>query len=57
MKRFSAPPGLPRPRNPITQAQVMGKGGVHQKSTKALRRTERQDLARLIREDCMAVDG
>lgn len=23
----------------------------------ALRRTERQDLARLIREDCMADDG
>ena len=49
MKRNAGPSCSPKPRNPITQAQVMGKGGVHQKTKKAIRRGDRQDLARLIR--------
>lgn len=49
MKRGSRPSGLPKARNPIAMTQVMGKGGAHQKTKKALRQAERQDRARRIR--------
>lgn len=40
-----------KPRNPVARSPLLGKGGVHGKSTGALRRKARMDLAKLPQEE------
>ena len=39
----------PKPRNPVARSPLMGKGGVHGKSTRAKRRQEKIELSKLAR--------
>jgi hypothetical protein len=41
---------LPPPRNPVARSPLLGKGGVHEKSTGAKRRQARMALQRQLRE-------
>lgn len=41
-------PSLGKPRNPVARSPLLGKGGVHEKSTSAKRRRAKVELAREI---------
>ena len=41
---------VPKPRNPVARSPLLGKGGVHEKSTGAKRRQARMALQRQLRE-------
>ncbi len=40
---------LPKPRNPVARSPLLGKGGPHGKSTRARRRQDKVELAKLTR--------
>jgi hypothetical protein len=40
----------PRPRNPVARSPLLGKGGVHGKSTAAKRRRDKVELVQKMRE-------
>jgi hypothetical protein len=44
------PPATLTPRNPVARSPLLGKGGVHGKSTAALRRAAAMALARVKRD-------
>ena len=41
---------LPPPRNPVARSPLLGKGGVHEKSTGAKRRAAKMRVQRVLRE-------
>jgi hypothetical protein len=43
-------PALPPPRNPVARSPLLGKGGVHERSTGAKRRQARIALQRQLRD-------
>lgn len=50
MKRAKKhPPPLPAPRNPVARSPLLRKGGVHGKSTGAVRRAAKMDVQKLLR--------
>jgi hypothetical protein len=44
------PPAPPKMRNPVARSPLLGKGGVHGKTTAAKRRAAKVELARQARE-------
>jgi hypothetical protein len=44
------PPPVPKVRNPVARAPILGKGGPHGKSRGALRRKANVELARIRRD-------
>jgi hypothetical protein len=50
VKRAKQQPVPPRPRNPVARSPLLGKGGVHGKSTAAKRRRDKVELAQQLRE-------
>ena len=49
MKRAKKHPP-PRPRNPVARSPLLGKGGVHGKTTRAKRRHAKVELQKLARD-------
>ncbi|MFO1303964.1 MAG: hypothetical protein U1F54_09545 [Burkholderiales bacterium] len=41
------PPAPPKVRNPVARSPLMGKGGVHGKTTRAKRRLAKMELAKV----------
>ena len=51
MKRAKRhPPPVPKVRNPVARAPILGKGGPHGKSTRAKRREANVELRKLARD-------
>ena len=51
MKRAKRhPPPVPKVRNPVARAPILGKGGPHGKSTRAKRREANVELRNLARD-------
>lgn len=46
MKRAKRSP--PKIRNPVARSPLMGKGGAHGKTTRAKRRQEKMELAKVV---------
>ena len=49
MKRAKLHPP-PKPRNPVARSPLLGKGGVHEKSTRAKRRQANMAVQKLVRQ-------
>ena len=49
MKRAKLHPP-PKPRNPVARSPLLGKGGVHEKSTRAKRRKANVAAQKLVRQ-------
>lgn len=50
MKRAKQHPPLPKVRNPVARSPLLGKGGAHGKSTRALRHEANVALRKLSRD-------
>lgn len=50
-------PTLYRKRNPVAQAAIMRKGGVHEKSRKAKRQKQKRELRKMISKAMATYSG